>query len=204
MIRTLPLGMLSLAGLIGLATPAQASVVVRAPGVQIVVGPCLPCGLGFACRVPLFLRCCRVPPAVAVTVQPPVVVPPPPVVVPSAQPPVIVTPMPAPAPTNVVPGPVVPVPGNVVPAPSLPPVVVTPAPPMTHQEFARIFKPAPGNYEVVLIHPGSKRPVNVCFWLPPGCPRVRVRHRELVFDYGHHHEVCIRFALFGRVRVTNR
>ena len=72
------------------------------------------------------------------------------------------------------------------------------------QEFARIFKPLPGKYEVVLIHPGNKRPVNVCFTLPDGCPRVIVHHRELVFDYGRHHEVAIRFALGGRVRVVTR
>ncbi len=198
MSRTIPLGVLTLAGLLGLTASAQASVVVQTPPIRVVVGPLVPCGLSFHCRLPLLLRCCRIPPAVVVAVQPPVVAPPPPAVVPQPQPPAVVAPMPQPAP--IVPGPIVP--GNVVPAP--PPVVLTPAPPMTHQEFARIFKPAPGNYEVVLIHPGSKRPVNVCFTLPPGCPRVRVRHRELVFDYGHHHEVCIRFALGGRVRVINR
>jgi hypothetical protein len=126
----------------------------------------------------------------SVSAQPPVVVPggPPPVVVP--QPPV---PVPAPVP-----------PGAIVPVPPNPPVVLTPAPPMTHREFARIFKPMPGRYEVVLIHPGSRRPVHICFTLPEGCPRVRVHHRELVFDYGHHHEVVIRFALAGRVRVVTR
>jgi hypothetical protein len=133
----------------------------------------------------------------SVSAQPPVVVPgdQPPAVVP--QPPV---PVPMPVPMPAPPGSIVPVPPN----PSAAPVVLTPAPPMSHREFARIFKPMPGRYEVMLIHPGSRRPVPVCFTLPDGCPRVKVRHRELVFDYGHHHEVVIRFALGGRVRVVTR
>jgi hypothetical protein len=197
MSRTLPLGLLALAGLLGVATPGRADVVVRAPRVRVVVGPVVPCGLGFTCRLPL-VRVYRVPPPVVVAVaQPPAVAPP-------AQPPVVVTPPPMPPPTGLPPGTAVIPPGDVGPAPVPPAVIVTPAPPLTHQEFARIFKPLPGKYEVVLIHPGSKRPVNVCFTLPDGCPRVRVHHRELVFDYGRHHEVCIRFALGGRVRVINR
>ena len=124
----------------------------------------------------------------------------PPGVVPPAPAPVVVPPLP---PVDLPPPTPVP-PGVVVPAPVPPAVVLTPAPPMTHQEFAHIFKPLPGKYEVTFIHPGSKRPVNVCFTLPDGCPRVRVRHRELVFDYGRHHEVVIRFALGGRVRVVTR
>jgi hypothetical protein len=83
-----------------------------------------------------------------------------------------------------------------------PPQVLIPATrPMTHQEFAALFKPAPGTYEVVLLHPGSKCPVTVCFTLPAGCPEVRVHRRELIFDYGRY-EVEIRFQIGGRVRVT--
>jgi hypothetical protein len=112
---------------------------------------------------------------------------------------------PVPPPPVPVPTPPGPPPGSVVPLPpGPPPVVLTPAPPMTHQEFARIFKPLPGKYEVVLIHPGSHRPVPVCFTLPEGCPRVKVHRRELVFDYGRRHQVAIRFAVHGRVRVVNR
>src|SRR5262245_46751123 len=107
-----------------------------------------------------------------------------------------VPPPPAPLPVPPPPAP----PGGVVPPPkslppALPPVVLTPAPPMTHQEFARIFKPLPGNYEVVLIHPGTHRPVPVNFTLPEGNPRVKVHRRELVFDYGRRHQVTVRFAV---------
>ena len=84
-----------------------------------------------------------------------------------------------------------------------PPSIVLPVKPLTHQEFAKIFQPLPGNYQVVLIHPGSRQPVQVSFTLPPGNPRVRVHHRDLVFDYGRH-EVEIRFALHGKVRVISR
>jgi hypothetical protein len=120
--------------------------------------------------------------------RPVVVVQAPPVVV---QPPVIVQP-------PVLPGPIVSQPAVVVPAP-----VVVATPVMTHREFAAAFKPLPGRYEVTLMHPGSNCPVTVCFNLPEGCPRVVVRHREILFDYGRH-EVEIRFALFGKVKVTYR
>src|SRR5262249_54230291 len=47
------------------------------------------------------------------------------------------------------PGIIVPPPPGVIVTP--PPVVVLPARPLTHQEFAAVFKPLPGTYEVVLI-----------------------------------------------------
>src|SRR5262245_768352 len=85
------------------------------------------------------------------------------------------------------------------------PAVVLPAPtpvrPPTHAEFARHFQPLPGRYEVVLLHPYTHCPVQVCFTLPPGCPKkVRVERRELEFDYGRR-EVEIRFYRDGGVRV---
>jgi hypothetical protein len=92
-----------------------------------------------------------------------------------------------------------------------PPHGVQPPPPqpvlpavqaVTVAEFARTFQPAPGTYEVYLIHPGTKRPVKVVFTLPEGSPKkVKVWPRQLVFDYGKHW-VKIRFALRGKVRVT--
>lgn len=71
---------------------------------------------------------------------------------------------------------------------------------MTHYDFARTFVPAPGSYQVDLIHPRSGRPVHVSFNLPPGRPRLRVGPSYVAFDYGQH-EVEIRFRLFGRVTV---
>lgn len=77
----------------------------------------------------------------------------------------------------------------------------TPVRPPTNAEFARHFQPLPGRYEVVLLHPFTHCPVQVCFTLPPGCPkRVRVERRELEFDYGRR-EVEIRFYRNGGTRV---
>lgn len=129
---------------------------------------------------------------------------PPPVIVPAAAP-VRVVPLDAlPLPPPLAPAPAVPVPGAVPSFPPAPTPVPVPAPSavraFTHQEFAAAFQPAPGNYEVFLVHPGSKCPVLVRFCLPPGCPKVCVHRRELVFDYGKH-EVIIRFRICGRVTV---
>lgn len=71
---------------------------------------------------------------------------------------------------------------------------------MTLEEFARCFRPTPGTHHVCLIHPVTCRPVEVCFTLPPGCPRVRVSRREIEFDYGRR-EVEIQFRRNGRVEV---
>ena len=59
----------------------------------------------------------------------------------------------------------------VLPAPSLLPVR-----PLTVNEFVSAFKPLPGQYEVLLVHPKTGCPVKVCFTLKPGCIRtVRVK-----------------------------
>jgi len=118
---------------------------------------------------------------------PPIVVPGPAVQAPQVQPP----------------GPIVSVPGQLPPAVAPPGVLLPAAPVMTPQQFAQTFKPLPGRYEVTLIHPGSRRPVTVCFTLPDGCPRVRTHHRDLIFDYGRQ-EVHVRFQVGGRVKVTAR
>jgi hypothetical protein len=90
----------------------------------------------------------------------------------------------------------------VVPGPA-----VVPAPtavrPMTLAEFAEAFKPAPGTYEVVLLHPDTCCPVKVCFTLPCGCPKkVRVFKRTLTFVYDGYEKVRIHFPLCGTARVT--
>jgi len=51
---------------------------------------------------------------------------------------------------------------------------------MTLTEFASSFQPAPGAYEVLLVHPRSGYAVPVCFTLPDGCcKKVCVRRHEL-------------------------
>jgi hypothetical protein len=114
------------------------------------------------------------------------------VVVPTAPPPVVV-----PTPPQGLPQPV----------PLPPPVVVAPVPqpaaktPITPQDFARTFQPTAGSHEVVFIHPRTRLAVMVVFDLPAGTPRVSYNANSLVFDYGRH-EVEIRFAIGGRVRVV--
>src|SRR5579875_3701130 len=68
-----------------------------------------------------------------------------------------------------------PLPGGTLPAPQvvpeLPPPAALPLRPLTVSEFVATFKPLPGKYEVLLIHPKTGCPVKVCFTLPPGCIR---------------------------------
>jgi hypothetical protein len=71
----------------------------------------------------------------------------------------------------------------------------------TMHEFIRSFRPAAGNYEVVLIHPSTHHPVRVAFTLPYGQPRkVRLERDEFEYDYGKF-EVEVEFKRDGRVTV---
>lgn len=105
------------------------------------------------------------------------------------------------------PGPVVPdgalpPPQVVLPPPPPPPPALIPVRPLTLSEFAASFKPLPGTYEVLLIHPKTCCPVKVCFTLPPGCLRkMRVTGHKIVFEYKCQRDVVIRFMHFGKVWV---
>ena len=102
-----------------------------------------------------------------------------------------------------VPGPDVPLPPPRTVGPVVPPPAAPAARAPTLSEFAASFRPLPGSYKVVLQHPVTCAPVEVCFTLPPGCPRrVRVRPRELDFVYPGH-TVAVRFVHNGTVRVRN-
>jgi hypothetical protein len=84
----------------------------------------------------------------------------------------------------------------------LPPAAIVPVRPMTVSEFVATFKPLPGRYEVLLIHPKTCCPVKVCFTLPPGCLRnVRFTGHRLVFDYKCQCNVVIWFLHSGKVWV---
>lgn len=93
-----------------------------------------------------------------------------------------------------------PPPRVLLPVDGVPPPLVAPAPipvrALSIAEFAATFQPAPGNYEVFLLHPNTGCPVCVKFCLPPGCPKVRTTKRMVTFDYGKH-EVRIRFKIIG-------
>jgi hypothetical protein len=183
MLRQLTLGSLTLLGLAVGAAPGRADVFVRLPLVGVYVGP-----PGTFVRVP-FVRV-EVPNGVpAVPVQQ-IPLPPPPVPVP-------------PAPVVVQPPPVVVQPPPVVVPPTPPPAVAVR--PLTLNEFAASFKPAPGTYTTVLLNPITNNPVKVMFSLPPGNPRIRVFPRRLEFDYGSRRQsVEIRFDRKDRVHVQSR
>jgi hypothetical protein len=80
------------------------------------------------------------------------------------------------------------------------PIAVAPIHP---RDFAKMFKPAGGTYEVLFLHPISKQAMSIVFDLPPGNPRVSYCCNSLLFDYGRH-EVEIRFQLGNKVKVTAR
>src|SRR5262249_15444245 len=123
------------------AAPVRAEVIVRVPFVSLTVGP-PGCVPVVHVRVPYFVDV-QVRTATRVAARRPSPVLTPPVVQPARE--------------GVQPPP---------PQPVLPAVQA-----VTLAELARTFKPAPGTYEVYLIHPGSKQPVQVVFTLPEGHPK---------------------------------
>ena len=94
------------------------------------------------------------------------------------------------------------------PAPLAPPPAATPPVPPpavvrvpTLEEFAATFRPAPGSYEVTILHSRSGCPVTVCFTLPPGCPKVCVHRHQIDFEYPCE-DVRIRCQIGGKVKVS--
>ena len=88
----------------------------------------------------------------------------------------------------------------ILPVPLPPPPVVVPDRPPTLDEFIKTFEPLPGVYKVCVIHPVSKKAVEVCFHLPEGCPKVNRCCNRVHFDYGKH-EVTLIFRIGGKVDV---
>lgn len=95
-----------------------------------------------------------------------------------------------------------PIPGPpLVPEIPRPAGVALPSLPVDICNFAQAFKTVEGTHEVLFMHPVKKCPVLVSFSLPPGCPKVLVGKRDLVFDYGRH-SVSIKFRILcGKVSV---
>jgi hypothetical protein len=187
--RIITAGMWTLGSIAVLAMSAQADVVIRGPfGRQVVV------------PAPVEVR---VGPGVMVAPGK-VVYPAPALPAPSREPVIVSKPAPVVRPDmegDTLPPPKVLAPGPGVGGLPVPvPAVVTPILP---RDFAKSFRPAPGNYEVTFLHPINRKPVTVDFSLPPGNPRVSYCCNSLRFDYGRH-DVEIRFQLGGRVRVTQR
>ena len=187
--RNLALLALTVVGVFGLASSAQAQVFVRAPFVRVQVGG------GVYVRAP-FVNL-WVPPPVYYSAPgyyygaPNVYVPPMPRVVesppPSGEPQPQVAPPLQPAPNN----------DNTLPQP-------TKAKVPTLDQFANTFQAKGGNYEVSIVNPVTKQPTTVRFTLPEGTPRrVQVRRNEIEFDYGIRHFVRIEFDSDGAM-VTSR
>jgi hypothetical protein len=70
----------------------------------------------------------------------------------------------------------------------------------TLPEFSASFVPTPGIHEVTVIHPVSKRPIQVVFKLPEGKPKIHSGKRSLEFIYGNK-EVELIFRIGGKVDV---
>lgn len=108
-------------------------------------------------------------------------------------------PPPPPRPMDDVPPPVI---SPYVPAPFPTPAPVEAMPIPTHRQVAEALQPLPGKYRVVMIHPCTCRPVEVCFELPDRCAKfVRATSNEIEIRYGLCKFVKIRFYKNGDVRV---
>lgn len=89
-----------------------------------------------------------------------------------------------------------------------PPVIVqqpvfVPAPisAYTMDNFAREFRPSEGHHRILIVHPVTCRPVEVCFTLPCGkLQELDVNRRSIQFDFGRH-DVHIHFRSNGTVDV---
>jgi hypothetical protein len=93
-----------------------------------------------------------------------------------------------------------------LPAPQPPSVVVPmpvqPQPPISVQQFAANFVPAPGIHDVKFIQPYSKKPVDVVFRLPDG-PLYKTYYSKnrVTFDYGRTRVELIFRLIGGKVDV---
>ena len=76
-----------------------------------------------------------------------------------------------------------------------------PIPVYTMDNFAREFRAAEGHHKILIVHPVTCRPVEVCFTLPCGKLRdLDVNRRSIRFDFGRH-DVHIHFRNNGTVNV---
>ena len=167
---------------------AEAQVSVRAPFVRVQVG-----GPGVYVRAPfvnIFVP--SNPPVYVLPPQGPVFIPPPPRPV-DNMPPAEGQPLPKADPKRQ--------PEN----PDLdPPQPLTPAKPLTMQEFAKSFQPKAGSYEITILSPVTKEPTPVRFTLPEGTPkRINVNGRSIEFQYGPRQFVRIEFDRDGAL-ITSR
>lgn len=80
-------------------------------------------------------------------------------------------------------------------------VHLVPIPVYTMDNFAREFRAGEGHHRILIIHPVTCRPVEVCFTLPCGKLReLDVNRRSIEFDFGRN-DVHIHFRSNGTVDV---
>ena len=94
-------------------------------------------------------------------------------------------------------------PRNARPVPVYYPPVYAPAPIPVYMmdNFAREFRAGEGHHKILIVHPVTCRPVEVCFTLPCGKLRdLDVNRRSIRFDFGRH-DVHIHFRNNGTVNV---
>jgi hypothetical protein len=95
-----------------------------------------------------------------------------------------------------------PVPEVILPVPQLPPpavslVPVIPAKPPSFDQFVATFVPVPGIHDVTIIHPVTRKPVNVVFRLPNEPLRKSWNtSTRITFNYGRS-EVKLIFRIIG-------
>lgn len=193
--RIILIGTLLLAGWLGVASTSDAQVFIRAPFVRVAVGG----DGGVQVRAPFVNIRTAGDPFYPGPVHGPVYGQPPIIVMPPAQNGV------QPAPRNGFQPPVPqPLPNDKpeikedIPQPSRPADV------LTHEAFAKSFKPKAGTYEVTLLNPITKQPTNVRFTLPEGTPkRVHTTRDSIEFVYGLRQFVRIEFDRDGAL-ITSR
>ena len=79
--------------------------------------------------------------------------------------------------------------------------VPAPIPIYTMDNFAREFRASEGHHRILIVHPVTCRPVEVCFTLPCGKLReLDVNRRSIEFDFGRD-DVRISFRSNGTVDV---
>ncbi|MBI3412245.1 MAG: hypothetical protein HY040_28270 [Planctomycetes bacterium] len=165
-----------LLGGLGLASDANAQVIVRAPFVRVYVD-----GPNVQVRAP-FVRYGS-PTYIYGSPMPLYVLPPPRLDGPDT-----------PAPPEFTPPPPKQAAKPAVDADQTPPQPVKPGKAPTLTEFANAFAAKAGSYEVTLLNPVTKEPTTVRFILPEGTPRrIQVRENQLEFNYGLRRFVRIEF-----------
>ncbi len=95
-----------------------------------------------------------------------------------------------------------PPPDRPIPLPPPTTIVPTSPPPMTVEQFGASFIPTPGVHQATIIHPCTKKPIDVVFSLPElPLKKTRVSKCRITYDYGKTQVVLIFRIIGGKVDV---